>query len=181
MEIRDIGPGQGSQVVVGKVGRVHGIKGEIKIYPSSGNPQDLLPFKRLYFSRGKGEALVFDVEKSRVQDTFAVVRLTGIAARADAENLRDYQVLVGKEQLPVLAPQCYYWHDIEGMKAVTGEGRELGRVSGLFPTRAHHILVMTDGHREYLIPVHGQFITSVDVAQGILVITPPAGLLEMND
>ncbi len=181
MEIRDIGLVQGSRVVVGKVGKVHGIKGEIKIYPSSGNAHDLLPFNRLYFSRGTGEALVFDVRKCRVQDKYAVVSLTGLAARVDAENLRDYEVLVDKEVLPALEPECYYWHDIDGLQAVTGEGRALGRVAGLFPTRAHHILVIRDGNREYLIPVHEQFITSVEVTQGILVITPPAGLLEMND
>lgn len=181
MKIRDIGPGQGSRVVVGKVGKVHGIKGEIKIYPSSGNAQDLLSFSRLYFTRGKGEALVFDVQNCRVQDKYAVVSLTGLAARADAENLRDYEVLVEMDVLPTLGPECYYWHDIEGLQAVTNEGRVLGRVSGLFATRAHPILVIRDERREYLIPVHEQFITAVELTQGILVIAPPAGLLEMND
>lgn len=181
MEIRDIGPGQGSRVVVGRVGKVHGIKGEIKIYPSSGNAHDLLPFSRLYFSRAQGEPLVFDVRQCRVQGEFAVVGLTGLVARAAAENLRDYEVLVDKESLPALGSQSYYWHDIEGLTAVTGEGRVLGRVSSLFPTRAHPVLVIRDEEREYLIPVHEQFIASVDVAQGTLVVTPPAGLLEMNE
>lgn len=181
MEIRDIGPGHGPQVMVGTVVKVQGVRGEVKISPAGENPDDFKLFRRLYFSGTAGNSWSFEIESFRVQGKAVVVKLAGLDTRDEAENLRGAEVLVDKELLPEPGAGSVYRHDLEGLTVLTAEGRMIGRVSSLLLTRAHHILVIEDGEHQYLVPVRKQFVITDKLKQGILVVTPPPGLLEMNE
>lgn len=181
MEIRDIGPGRGPQVMVGTVVKVQGVRGEVKISPAGGRPDDFKLFRRLQFSGKAGDSRSFEIQSLRVQGKAAVVKLAGLDTRDQAENLRGAEVLVDREMLPEPGPGKVYRHDLEGLTVLTAEGRRIGRVSSLLLTSAHHILVIEDGEHEYLVPVRKQFVVTDKLKQGILVVTPPPGLLEMNE
>ncbi len=191
MEIRDIGPGLGDYVVVGKVIKAHGIKGEIKVFPNSGHPEDFKFYKEVRLCdtssaghgpddetcRGGMQAIV----KSSGQGKIVILALKNVSGRDEAEALRGLEVLVPKEKLPELGADQYYWHELDGLRVRTDEGREIGRVTALMTTAAHHILIVTNKGREYMIPAEKEFVTEVDRQKGIMTITPPPGLLEMND
>lgn len=181
MEIRDIGPGRGPQVMVGTVVKVQGVRGEVKISPDGENPYDFKLFTRLRFLGAAGDSSTFEIQSFRVQGRAVVVKLAGLDTRDAAENLRGAEVLVDRELLPEPGSGIVYRHDLEGLTVLTAEGRRIGRVSSLFLTRAHHILVIEDGEHEYLIPAREQFVATEKLKQGILVVTPPPGLLEMNE
>ena len=68
-----------------------------------------------------------------------------------------------------------------GLQVCTESGRELGTVAGLFATRAHDVLVVSGKGREYLVPVKEEIIKEIDEGKGRLSITPPPGLLEVNE
>ena len=191
MEIRDIGPGLGDHVVVGKVIKAHGIKGEVKVFPYSGRPEDFALYKEVVLrpasSAGYGgqeeeaSGKVYAVDRGRSQEKVVILQLGGVTNRSDAEALRDMEVLIRKDMLPPLDPDHYYWHDLKGLTVKTDDGRELGHLTALLNTAAHDILVVTDRGREYLIPAKKEFVGSVDQDAGVMSITPPPGLLEMND
>ena len=167
---------------VGTVAKPHGIKGEIKVHPYSGDPALLPGYPVVTLAAPGGRRLeAHRVSGGRIQGREAILRLAGIDSREQAEALTGCEVLVDKAHLPPLAEDEFYWQDLEGRKVVTTDGRELGRVSGLLATGAHDVLVVTGRGREYLIPAIRELMTEFDDEAGTIVIEPVPGLLEMNE
>lgn len=183
MRVVHLGAGRGGQVMIGAVVKPHGIRGEIKVYPVSGRPDDLKAYREVVLvDPASGRTRLFDIIGSSSHDKLAIVKLAGINDRDGAEALRGWEVRLERLQLRPLAADEYYWHELEGLTAVTGEGRLVGVVSAVMNTGAHDILVVRgEFGREYLIPMEPEFIARRDEARRELVITPPPGLLEMNE
>lgn len=166
-------------VVVGKVAKAQGLFGELKILPFSGDPATLRCFQKIFLDRALDRHL-YTVEKWRSHGKFAIVKLREIADRNSAEAQVGAEVLVLQSQMPALAPDEFYWHEMVGMRVVTDQGQELGEVTSLIATGAKDVMVVTGHDHEYLIPVLQEIIVRQDKEAGILVIAPMAGLLEMN-
>lgn len=175
-------PSGGRVLPVGEIGRPHGVKGEMKIYPYSGNPESLRSYGRLLVAMPEdGATQSYELSSCRSQGQFAVIKLAGIDTRSEAALLTGCQVLVDRHEMPELTDDEFYWHDLQGMAVVTTLGRQLGTVSRLMSTGAHDILVVTDRGREYLIPALAAFVVAIDAESKTITVDPPEGLLEMND
>lgn len=191
MEILDIGTDFGDHVAVGKVIKAHGIKGEVKVFPYSGYPDDFKSYDEIMLcaavplgANRRDEPCVgeeYAVDRSRSQEKVAILQLRGVTNRDGAEALRGMELLIRKDKLPPLEVDCYYWHDLKGLTVKTDDGREIGRVTDLLVTAAHYILVVKGGGREYMIPAKNEFVARIDQEEGVLHITPPPGLLEINE
>lgn len=172
----------GKVLPVGEIGRPHGVKGEMKVYPYSGNPENFKSYGRLLVEMPEdGVTESYVLRSCRNQGQFAVIKLDGVDTRNDAEQLTGCKVLVERQEIPELADDEFYWHDLQGMAVVTSLGRQLGTVSRLMSTGAHDILVVTDRGREYLIPALDEFVVAIDTETETITVDPPEGLLEMND
>lgn len=182
MEIVDVGSLRGEDLVaVGKVTKAHGIKGEIKIFPFSGVPEDFQDYDELLFLDEHGSPVrAYALAETRGQGRLVIARLAGLGDRNESESLLGLEICVRRDCLPELEPGFYYWHDLEGMAVVTDEGVAVGSVASLLDTPAHPILVIKDKGREHLIPAIGQFVADVDIEARVLRISPPPGLLELN-
>jgi 16S rRNA processing protein RimM len=167
-------------ILVGKSIKAQGLKGEIKILPFSGVPEDLLAVGDFELRHGQ-EVLNFKPTGVRGQGKYLVAKFAGVDDRDRAESLAGFEVWVPKEALPELAPDEFYWHDMIGLQAFTAEGRSLGRVASLMATGGHDVLVIKDGDREYLIPATDEIIVRLDEQNAKLVLEPPPGLLEINE
>jgi len=175
-------PSEGKLLPVGEIGRPHGIKGEMKVYPYSGNPESLQSYARLLVAMPEdGVTQSYVLRSCRSQGQFAVIKLDGVDSRNEAEQLTGCEVLVDRQEMPELVDDEFYWHDLQGMVVVTAQGRQLGTVSRLMATGAHDILVVVDRGREYLIPALDEFVVAIDAESGTITVDPPEGLLEMND
>jgi len=175
-------PTEGGVLPVGEITRPHGIKGEMKVYPYSGNPENLQAYSRVLVEMpGEAEAQSFALRSCRSQGQFAVIRLAGVDSRSQAELLSGCRVLVRRNEMPQLSDDEFYWHDLQGMSVVTVQGQQLGTVSRLLSTGAHDILVITGRGREYLIPALAEFVVKIEAESGTITVDPPEGLLEMND
>lgn len=181
MEIRDIGSSRGDAIVVGKVVKAHGIKGEIKVYPYSGHPEDFAGYRRLTLSDPRLDRhLSFKVLLSRSMGNLALLRLAELDDRDGAEALRDWEVSVEKDMLPELAQGIYYWHVLDGMPVLTEEGEELGNIKGRMATGGQDILVVDGRKGEYLIPAVSEIVIGISPDGSALLVSPPPGLLELN-
>jgi len=178
-------------VCIGKVARVHGIKGEIKIFPFSRKPQTLCSYSKLYFApegRVPDEELaatgvegIQEVTRCRLQGKYAIVALQGFADRDSAETLLGMQAYVERAALAELQQDEFYWHDLEGMTVVSDKGRKLGTVTALFSTASYDMLVVTGKYGEVMIPAVKEFISDIDQENNRLTVVPVDGLLEIND
>ena len=169
-------------VKVGEIVKPHGIRGEVKVYSYSGQPENFKLYKSIVLQEREGSRkAIYEVLRSRPQGKLAILQLEGVISREAAEALQGSTLWLKKTDFPELASGEYYWHQLIGLQVCTESGRELGKVAGLFTTGAHDVLVVKGEGREYLIPVKEEMIKEIDEPKGRLSITPPPGLLEVNE
>jgi 16S rRNA processing protein RimM len=167
--------------MIGEVIKPHGILGEIKIYPYSEQPENFKNYREILLQNlAAGGTESYKIVKCRVQGRLALLQLEGVTSREAAESLSGSRIWLKKTDLPVLGTDEYYWHQLQGLLVVTESGQDLGRVSKLFSSMAHDVMVITGAGHEYMIPVKRDIIIRIDEQGGKIIISPPPGLLEMN-
>lgn len=156
-----------SRVVLGRVSGLFGIHGWVKVF-SHTEPRENIATYRSWHLQCNGEWRTARVEQGRRHGKGVVVKLAGIEDRDQAAALIGCDIAIDRAQLPPLPPGEYYWTDLEGLRVVTLEGTELGRVSHLFATGANDVLVVK-GERERMLPfVQPDVIRRVDLEQGLI-------------
>ncbi|MDX2434540.1 MAG: ribosome maturation factor RimM [Desulfobacterales bacterium] len=167
--------------LIGEVVKPHGIRGEIKVFLYSEQPENLQQYKKIVLQEPMGSGTeTYNVIKSREQGKIAILQLEGVGTREGSEALQGSKIWVNKSNFPTLDSDEYYWHQLKGLVVMTETGQELGRVTKLFNTTAHDIMVVTGAGHEFMIPVQRDIIREIDVQGGKVIISPPPGLLEIN-
>jgi 16S rRNA processing protein RimM len=167
------------QVTVGRIGRPHGIRGDVVVGVRTDEPE--LRFavgSRLDTDRADVGPLT--VAAVRWQSGELIVRFRGIRDRTSAGELRGTWLSVDSGTLaPTGDPDEFRDHDLVGLCVRTIDGAEVGVVEDVL----HHgqdTLIVRAASREILVPFVKAIVTSVDVEAGVLVIDPPPGLLDLE-
>ncbi len=167
-------------LLIGVVAKAHGMRGEVKIFPYSGAPANITGYKELTLVDTNGRLTSsLAVIKSRAQGKVAIVHLATIENRNLSEEIEGMGVLLTKENLPKIASDEFYWHQLQGKDVVDQNGKTIGTVTSLFSNGAQDIMVVQTGKNEILIPVLKHII--VEETETRVVIQPPPGLLNIND
>ena len=177
---------QPTHLVVGHVTKPHGTKGELFVWPLTDNVEQVFaPGRTVLVGDQSGNldaefAEPLGIESVREFKRGVLVKFTGRAGRDAVDDLAQRYLLLPVEELaPPEADEVYY-HQLLGMKVVTKDGVDVGRVAEVYETYPAHLLeVKTDNGKIHLIPFAERIVKKVDVAGGEIVIKPPPGLLEM--
>jgi len=171
------GPGGASRsteyLVIGQIIAPRGVRGELKVRCESEDPQRFLSLKEVYLGEGRAR---FAVRAVRFFKGQILLQLHGIEDRNEAERWRDAYVQIPIEEGLPLGENEYYYHQIEGLTAVTEEGEVLGRVVEILPTGANDVYVVRSEREEILLPAIHQVILRVDLEKGLLVVHLLEGL-----
>jgi 16S rRNA processing protein RimM len=166
-------------LLIGKIGKPHGLQGDVKVICYSGQPDNVLDYKELFLVKREGVlSPPLDITKARVQGKGAVVSLRGVESRNQAEEIQGAGILIAIDELPAVEEDEFYWHQFIGRQLLDLAGTRIGSVTSLFSNGAQDILVVTADTGEILIPVTKEII--VGESDESLTIDPPPGLLEMN-
>lgn len=167
------------QVTVGRIGRPHGIRGDVVVGVRTDEPE--LRFavgSRLDTDRADVGPLT--VAAVRWQSGELIVRFRGIRDRTSAGELRGTWLSVDSGTLaPTGDPDEFRDHELVGLCVRTVDGAEVGVVEDVL----HHgqdTLIVRAASREILVPFVKAIVTSVDVEAGVLAIDPPPGLLDLE-
>jgi 16S rRNA processing protein RimM len=173
-------PQEHLRLVVGRIGRAHGIKGEATVEVRTDDPE-------LRFA--PGAVLLTDppergpltVRSGRVQGGRLVLAFEGVPDRNAIEQLRNTMLVaeVDPQELPD-DPDEYYDHQLEGLKVRSVDGVELGVVDQMVHGPAQDLFVIRrpDGG-ELLLPFIAEFVPEVDLENGVVLVDPPEGLLAL--
>ena len=172
------------ELVVGRVVKAHGITGELVVDVRTDDPEQRFSRgNRLRLKpRGAGETREVQVESARPHGARMLVRLGGILDRDTADALRGSLFIVDSADLPPIEdPDEFYDHQLEGLAVRTVDGAEIGSVTEVLHTAAGELLsVRTPEGAEVLIPFVSAMVTSVSLADGVVEIDPPDGLLDLD-
>jgi 16S rRNA processing protein RimM len=165
------------RICVAHIGAAHGIRGEVKLKPFTGDPMAVAQYGALESEDGKR---TFEIETIRPAKGFLVVRFKGIADRTAAERLRNLSLYVPRERLPAAQADEFYHADLVGLAAVTADGTAVGTVVAVHDFGAGDLLeIRAAGKRDtVMLPFTAATVPVVDIAGGRIVIDPPQGLLK---
>ncbi|WP_336922791.1 ribosome maturation factor RimM [Aquipuribacter sp. SD81] len=164
-------------LVVGRLGRAHGLRGEVTVLLRTDDPERrLAPGAVLATDPDVGDLVVAG---ARTHQGRWLLALEGVADRDAAEALRDVELLVDATDD---APEPDAWHvaDLVGLRAVSIGGHRLGTVTGLEHGPAQDLLVVRPaaGGPAVRVPFVTALVPEVDVAGGTVTLDPPGGLFE---
>jgi 16S rRNA processing protein RimM len=169
------------QLVVGRIGRAHGIKGEVTVEVRTDEPELRL---------GPGAVLATDpslagpltIEAGRVHSGRLLLTFEGVADRNAAEALRNTLLIaqVDPQERPQ-DPEEFYDHQLIDLDVVTRDGTLIGRIAEVSHLPYQDLLVVRrpDGG-EVLIPFVADIVPEIDLEDQRAVIDPPPGLLDQG-
>ena len=167
------------RVVVGRIGRPHGIRGEVTVETRTDEPDERF---------ADGSVLLVDdhadlvVERSHWHSGRLLVAFRGIHDRNAAETLRGLIVHVERDAMDVPEnPEEYYDSTLQGLRVELADGTELGVISDVVHLPGQDLLAVNVRGRDVLIPFIAAFVPHVDPVGGRVVVTPPEGLLDLED
>jgi 16S rRNA processing protein RimM len=174
-------PQEESLLLIGRVVKTQGIKGEIRIQGPSGETSLISPGVVLYLKNKEGRLQPLTVTSLRYQKGIIILAFQEVRGLKEAENLVGSKVYIAKDILPSLPPDEFYWFQLFGLKVFTEKGTYLGIIRGIMPTGSNDVLVVRRDREEYLIPAIAEVVKQVDLKEKIMVICPMAGLLPKDD
>jgi 16S rRNA processing protein RimM len=167
------------QLVVARVGRAHGIKGEVSVEVRTDEPElRLAPGAVLATDPAATGPLT--IATGRVHSGKLMLRFEGVGDRTGAEALRNTLLIaeVDPAQTPE-DPEEFYDHQLIDLDVVTVDGREVGRIAEISHLPYQDLLIVRrPDDSEVLIPFVAEIVPEIDLEQQRAVIDPPPGLLD---
>lgn len=159
-------------MVVGRVGRPHGLKGLVFVHPDTDHPDRFHP--GAIFEAGDQRLAV---ETCLPYETGLLVRFVSIADRDAAEELRGRELAIPAEQRRDLAPDEFWPDELVGMVAYDPTGTLIGPVVEVIEGAAQHRLAIETRTGIIEVPFVADLVPEVDEIAGRIVIVPIPGLL----
>lgn len=153
-------------VTLGRISGLYGVKGWVKVYSHTSPLGNILKYPKWYLKVADGWQ-EFQLETGKPHGKGIIAKLATIYDRDIAATLIDTDIAIPRDQLPELGNNEFYWTDLEGIKVITIEGVELGKLDYLFETGANDVIVVM-GERQRLLPYIDQVVKRVDLDAGIM-------------
>lgn len=163
---------------VGIISSTHGVRGEVKVFPTTDDVKRFRRLKEVILDTGK-ENLVLEIEGVKFFKQFAILKFKGYDNINDIEKYRGKSLFVTRENAVRLKKDEYFIADLLGIKVLNEDGSELGVLQDVIETGANDVyqIKMTDG-RELLLPAIRQCVLEVDVEAGFMKVHVLDGLLD---
>ncbi len=164
-------------LVIGKFTAVYGVRGWLKVHSYTEPMENLLNYPECYIEF-KGRWQPLELAEGKRHGKGLVVHIKGIDGRDEAQAYCQCAIAIATTALPELAPNEYYWHQLQGLQvqvtSAQGERLVLGTVKEMMETGANDVLVVRGNkdsidQRERLIPyLPKQVVKAVDIEAGTI-------------
>ncbi len=176
---------QPSYLVVGHLNKAHGTKGELFVWPLTDHPESAFaPGVILCLGDEGGSApdpslpgLL--IESARPFRRGFLLRVEGVVDRSGAEALQGRYVLRPVQELEELDEGEVFYHQLLGMRVLTEGGEEVGEIVEVYELRPADLLEVRGPRGTHHIPFLASMVRRLDPVEGVLVIAPPEGLLDL--
>jgi 16S rRNA processing protein RimM len=166
-------------LLVGRVARAHGNKGQVIVNPESDFAGDRFVEGAVLIVEQAGRQTERRIAAVRFHQGRPILALDGVETLNDAESLAGADLKMPASALPPLPARTFYRHDLVGCEVRTKDGQAIGTVSGVEGSLERSRLVVARKGGELLVPMVDAICISIDPAAKTIVIDPPEGLLEL--
>ena len=157
---------------VGVITTTHGVRGEVKVFPTTDDPARFKKLKNVVLDTGK-EMIDLEVAGVKFFKNMVIVKFKGIDNINDVEKYRKKSLYVTRENAVKLKKNEYFIADLIGLQAESDEGEDLGELSDVLQTGANDVYVLSkEGTDDILLPAIRECVKEVNLENG-KIIEPP--------
>jgi 16S rRNA processing protein RimM len=165
-------------LAVGRIGRAHGIRGEVSVEVRTDDPAERFA-PGVALATDPRDAGPLTVEAVRTHSGRLLIRFAGFGDRDAAEALRGVTLLVDSADIPPSDdPEEFHDHELIGLTAVSADGASLGEIVDVEHFGQDLLVLRRATGEDALVPFVSAIVTAVDVPAGRVVLDPPPGLLD---
>lgn len=165
---------------VGVITTTHGVRGEVKVFPTTDDPARFKKLKEVILDTGK-EQIPLEITGVKFFKNLVILKFKGLDNINDVEQYRQKSLYVTRENAVELKPGEYFIADLIGLAVCTDEGEELGELTDVMKTGANDVYVVRqENGEELLIPAIKDCIREVDIEEGVMCVHLLPGLRELN-
>ena len=156
-------------VVIGKLGKAHGVKGLISVISYMEPRENILNYPD-WFIKERGEWRTLPRSEVKVTPKGIFVHVDGYDKREEVATLTNAEISIPKKLLPALAEGDYYWDDLIGLNVKTIQNLSLGQVDSIISTGSNDVLIVC-GEKRNLIPyLQDDVVKNVDLVAGEIIV-----------
>ena len=148
---------------VGVITQTHGVRGEVKVFPTTDDAARFKKLKHVMLDTGK-ETLPLEIESVKFFKQFVILKFKGFDNINDIERYKRCPRLIERENAVPLEEGEYFIADMIGMKVITDEGENFGILKDVMETGANDVYVIEHpSEGEVLVPAIKECILDVDI------------------
>lgn len=165
-------------VVVGRIARPHGLRGEVLVHPETDFPELRFAEGASLFARRGAVVVRLEIDRARAHAGRPLIGFRGLDTLDAVEALGRSDLRIPEADLAPLPDGEYYWYQFVGAPVTTEAGDEVGRVVRVEPTGGAGVLIVQRGDEEVQIPLSPVLCPVLQPDR--IVVRPPEGLLDLN-
>lgn len=163
---------------VGVISSTHGIRGEVKVFPTTDEPERFKKLDEVILDTGR-EQIRLEIEGVKFFKKMVILKFKGYDDINDIERYKGKDLLITRDHALELAPGENFIADMIGLKVVTEDGKEFGTLTDIYKTGANDVYeVKTTDGREVLLPVIKECVLDVNLEEGTVTVHIMDGLLD---
>lgn len=164
---------------VGVITTTHGVRGEVKVFPTTDDPARFKKLKQVVLDTGK-EKIDLEIAGVRFFKNLVIVKFKGIDNINDVEKYRQKSLYVTRENAVKLKKNEYFIADLIGLQVVSDEEENLGTLTDVLQTGANDVYVIGEGAEEILLPAIKDCVKEVNLEEGRMIVHLLPGLRDIN-
>ena len=163
---------------VGVIANTHGIRGEVKVYPTTDDINGFKKLKKCILDTGK-QYIDLNVESVKFFKNMVILKFKEYNNINDIECYKGKDILVSRDNAVKLEKGEYYIADILGAKVILEDGSEFGVLEDVMQTGANDVYVVkTLDNKEVLLPKIDECVKKLDIENKIVTVHIMKGLLD---
>ena len=166
----------GELITIGRVLKPKGLKGELRIRPMAGFPDNPHTDLEVYVEKTTGQAVPMRIEHMGIPGRDVIVKFSGVDDRTAAEALHGADICIRSEKLAPLPDGSFYPFELIGAEVTDESGTVLGTLVRIENFPAQDVLVIASGNKAFMAPAAREFFISFDRNARRLVLRLPEGL-----
>ena len=162
---------------VGVITTTHGVRGEVKVYPTTDEPERFLELDHVLLDTGK-EFRDLEIKNVRFFKNLVILKFKGIDNINDIEKYKGHDLWIPREEGQELDEDEYYIADLLGLRVILDDGTEFGTLKNVMKTGANDVYIIdTNAHGEVLVPAIRECIQDIDLEKNTMTIHLMKGLI----
>jgi 16S rRNA processing protein RimM len=165
------------KIQVGVIASPHGLKGEVKVFPTTDDAKRFKKLKQVTLETGS-ETKTLNITGLKFSGKFVILKFEGIDRLEDVQNLKGLSLMIDRKDAVKLSRDEYFVTDLIDMDVVDEDSRKLGKITHVIHTAANDVYTVTnESGKDILLPAIKECILDVDIEKRVMRVHVMEGLL----